>query len=71
MGSSEKQYARAGDKREAREGDDGNERRARAGSDPRFQLIINSNIPQKLIAEAGDEEEILVTTGAHNSLKVN
>ena len=28
--------ARVGDKREAREGDDGNERRARAGSDPRF-----------------------------------
>ena len=39
-------------------------------SDPRFQLIINSNIPPKVIAEAG-EEEILVTTGAHNSLKVN
>ena len=48
-----------------------NERRAQAVSHPRFQLIINSNIPQKLIAEAGDEEEILVTTGAHNSLKVN
>ena len=40
-------------------------------SDPRFQLIINSNIPPKVIAEAGDEEEILVTTGAHNSWKVN
>ena len=71
MGSSKKQYARAGDKREAREEDDGNERRAQAVIDPRFQLIINSNIPQKLIAEAGDEEEILVTAGAHNSLKVN
>ena len=40
-------------------------------SDPRFRLIINSNIPQKVIAEAGDEEEILVTTGAHNSWKVH
>ena len=39
MGSSEKQYARAGDEREAREEDDGNERRAQAVSDPRFQLI--------------------------------
>ena len=32
VGNGEKLHARAGDKREAREGDDGNECRARAGS---------------------------------------
>ena len=56
MGSSEKQYARAGDKQEAREEDDGNERRAQAVSDPRFQLIINSNIPEKVIARSWGRE---------------
>ena len=35
-GAATEQYARAGDKQEAREEDDGNERRARAVSDPRF-----------------------------------
>ena len=46
------EHARARNKREAREVNDGNERGARAESDEAapLSLIINSNIPQKVIA---------------------
>ena len=46
------EHARARDKREVREENDGNERGARAESDGAspLSLIINSNIPRKVIA---------------------